>query len=200
MIKKGSTVFYLVMIALFMYILFYFKDSDHFIGALAFILSVTCFYLADKLFKLKFKSYHYAILIFMATVGVLLSPIYFIFAAYDKILHFSFPFLGCFLVFYLVNKLDMDFKTKVFFTFTIMITLITFEEIVEFLLDWFFDLKLQGVYLGARGLMMQVDESKIRMVLDRITDTMFDLILGVCGATLFVLIKIIPLRKTKNKK
>jgi hypothetical protein len=139
MIKKGSTVFYLVMIALFMYILFYFKDSDHFIGALAFILSVTCLCLADKLFKLKFKSYHYAILIFMATVGVLLSPIYFIFAAYDKILHFSFPFLGCFLVFYLVNKLDMDFKTKVFFTFTIMITLITFEEIVEFLLDWFFD-------------------------------------------------------------
>ena len=174
-----------------MYILYYFRKSDHLIGIVAYVLSIGFFYLGDRVFRIGFKKWHYVLLIFMATAGILLSPVYFYWAPYDKVLHFTFPFLGCFLVYYMVDKLKIDFKTKVLFTFTIMITLLTFEEIVEFTLDYFFDLKLQGVYLGDRALFQNIPVDQLKLVYSRITDTMLDLILGVCGAFIFVLTKVL---------
>ncbi len=187
--KKRVILFFTIVVIIFLYILYYFKDTDHFTGAVVYILTLTLFYLADKIFSLEFKKHHYFILFFMATAGILLSPVYFIYPYYDKTLHFFFPFLGSFLIFYLINKLDIDFKTKVFFTFTIIITLITFEEIVEFILDTLFNLKLQGVFLGERILFENVPIDRLIVVHDRITDTMLNLILGTIGAFLFSLMK-----------
>ncbi|MBT4166113.1 hypothetical protein HOE04_03685 [archaeon] len=197
--KKRIAWSYGIIATMFLYILYYFRNSDHFAGAIAFVLTVSFFHLADRIFKIQFKKHHYAILLFMATFGVLLSQLYLLVPYYDKILHYSFPFIGCFLVFYIVNKLKIDFKTKVFFTFTIMITLIAIEEIVEFSLDWLFNLKLQGRYEGEmQGLLKIADKEQLRIVQSRITDTMTDLMLGFLGSLTFVTLKFLR-NKEKDK-
>ena len=163
--KKRTAWIYGIIATTFLYILYYFRNSDHFAGAIAFVLTVSFFHLADRIFKIKFKKHHYAILIFMATFGVLLSQLYFVYIHYDKILHYFFPFLGCFLVFYIVNQLKIDFKTKVIFTFTIMITLISISEIVEFILDLLFNLKLQGNFEGEmQGLLKLADQEELKII------------------------------------
>ena len=194
MIKKGALT-YAIITAILLYILYYFKDSDHLIGILAFVFSLLFFYIGDKALNLEFKVYHYFIILFMAGSGLLLSPLYVIYPSYDKLLHFINPFLGCFLIFYVVDKFEIskDIKIKLFLTFTIMMTLITFTEIVEFALDWFFDLKLQGVFRGnLEGLLKQIEEGKFTMIQDPNTDTMIDIILGTIGSILFILTKKVP--------
>jgi hypothetical protein len=198
--EKRRTIFATAVIIFFMYILYYFIGTDHLAGAIAYILTVSFFYIADKIFALDFKKHHYIILIFMATAGILFSPVYFILPTYDKVLHFFFPFLGSFLIFYLVNKkFKMDFRTKVIFTFTIMITLISFEEMIEYLLDVFLDMKLQGVYAGNRVLFESAPADQLIVIYHRITDTMLDLILGTIGSFLFMVMKIITGDKKVKK-
>ena len=79
-----------------------------------------------------------------------------------------------------------------------MITLLAFEEIVEFSLDYFFDLKLQGVYLGSRILFQSISADQLKLINSQITDTMFDLIIGVIGSLIFVIAKSIA--KVKKRK
>ena len=161
--KKSVVLILTIAIVIFTYILYYFRKSDHLIGIIAYALSIIFFYIADKTFKIDFKRNHYFLLIFMATAGILLSPVYFFWPIYDKILHLTFPFLGCFLIYYIVDKQKISFKTKILFTFTIMITLLAFEESVEFSLDYFFDLKLQGVYFGSRILFQSVSADQLKV-------------------------------------
>ena len=161
--KKSVVLILTIAIVIFTYILYYFRKSDHLIGIIAYVLSLISFYVADKTFKINFRRHHYLLLIFMATAGILLSPVYFVWPIYDKILHLTFPFLGCFLIYYVVDKQKISFKTKILFTFTIMITLLAFEEIVEFSLDYFFDLKLQGVYFGSRILFQSVSADQLKV-------------------------------------
>ena len=57
---------------------------------------------------------------------------------------------------------------------------LTLFEIGEFLLDKFFDLKLQGVFIrDYSGI------SKLKIIIDRNDDTMIDLISGTIGALIF---------------
>ncbi len=196
--KKRLNWIYGIILVLFLYILYYFKDSDHFLGAISFVLTILLFHLSDKVFKIEFKIYHYIIIILMALFGLLFSPFYFIFPFYDKVLHLVNPFLGCFLVFYIINKLKIDLKTKLIFTFSVLITLVTFAEIVEFLLDSFFDLKLQGVFEGDFVGTFKILSGEFRVLQDRITDTMFDLIFGVLGGISFVFVKLFS-KKIKDK-
>lgn len=186
---------YGIISVIFLYILYYFRNSDHFAGAIAFVLTVSFFHLADRVFEIKFKKRHYGILIFMVIFGLLLSPFYVLYPNYDKVLHLVNPFLSCFLIFYIVDKLKLDLKTKIIFTFTILITLITFAEIVEFSLDWLFDLKLQGVFIGDLRGTFKMAGGELTVIQSRITDTMIDLILGVCGSLVFVLGKFFKLIK-----
>jgi len=72
--KKGLAWAYGIIAVIFLYILYYFRDSDHFAGAIAFVLTVSFFHLADRVFDIKFKKGHYGILIFMVVFGLLLSP------------------------------------------------------------------------------------------------------------------------------
>ncbi len=187
--KRGTLWGYSAIVIVFLYILYYFRESDHIAGTIAFGASILFFYLGDKLFKIGFKKYHYGILIFMTFFGLLLSPLYVVYPLYDKVLHFTFPLFACFLIFYIVDKLKLDLGTKLIFTFAIMITFITFEEIVEFLLDWLFDLKLQGVFEGKLVGTFQMAGGEFNLLQSRITDTMIDLMLGVLGSSTFVISK-----------
>ena len=68
-------------------------------------------------------------------------------------------------------------------------------EIIEFLLDQFFDLKLQGVFLrDISGI------SKFDIMMDKNDDTMIDLILGTIGSAIFTGYKTIVFNLKKIQK
>src|SRR5205085_1505098 len=98
---------------------------------------------------------------------------YFIHPQYDKIQHFIFPMLFFSMIFYMVNKLNLALKWKLAFTFMTVITFLCLFEIGEYLLDSFFNLKLQGVYLrDLKGL------TKFNLLQNPLDDTMADLSFG----------------------
>jgi hypothetical protein len=186
MVKRGIMI-YSIGIAIILAVLYYLQGTSYFAGGLTFILSTLLIYFSDKYFKLGLRWYHYFILILMALAGLFLSPLYEVFIFYDKILHFINPILGCFVIFYLVDKSDLDLRMKLFLTFTVMITIISFAEIIEFILDRVFDSRLQGVFKGGlEGMLKYAGNSEIQIIQDKNTDTMIDLILGFLGSMVFV--------------
>ena len=68
-------------------------------------------------------------------------------------------------------------------------------EIVEFLLDTFFDLKLQGVFLKS-----QEGLTKLKLVMDKNDDTMIDLIFGAIGSLAFAGYKFIAFKVQEIRK
>jgi len=195
---KGMKYIYAILIGLSLYILFCFKENIHFAGILAFFLTIGFFHLGDKVFKIDYKKKHYAILVFMSTFGLLFSPLYNMYIHYDKILHLTFPFLGCILIFYIVNKTKLDIKTKLILTFTTMITLITFSEIVEYYLDQLFNLHLQGVFEGDLVGLMKTSSGELITIESPLSDTITDLSLGVLGSLIFVVSKLWIFKNNKK--
>ncbi len=184
-----------VFIILFLYAL---KNTSYFFRASAFIVSFVVFFLADTFFKLKFRNRHYLILIFIATTGILFSPLYLIYSNYDKVLHLLSPILFSILIFYLVSKINgISFFTKLVLTFSVTVCCLAMWELIEFSLDYLYNFKLQGVWLrDVTGM------EKISLVMDRNDDTMADLLLGVVGSLIFAIGKTIGdyYNKFKNKK
>ena len=172
------------------------RAPDFYSRVIGVIITLAAFTLADKSFKIGFKKQHYFIIILMSILGMLLSPIYLIFQPYDKILHFVNPFLTCFILFFFINKLKVSFGTKLLLTFTLLVTLITLAEVAEFVLDQFFDLKLQGVFTGKHQGLFGITTQNVTVSVNPNTDTMLDIILGMLGAGLFIIIKFLR----KNKK
>ncbi len=116
--------------------------------------------------------------------GILLSPLYYYFELYDKILHLIMPIIGSIIVFFIVNKSKIEFKWKLLITLTSMVFLLTILEIGEYLFDVFWDLKTQGVYIrDIAGL------EKYDLVLGENDDTMMDLILGTISSLFFIAAK-----------
>ncbi|MFH1521861.1 MAG: hypothetical protein ABIF18_02790 [archaeon] len=62
-----------------------------------------------------------------------------------------------------------------------IISFIAIHEIGEYLLDIFWDAKLQGVYIGD-----SLEVRKLNLVMSKIDDTMMDMVFGVMGTSLFV--------------
>ncbi len=166
-------------------ILYTLKNTSYFTRIFGFILSVLIFHFINYFFKLGFKTKHYLILILISTAGILFSPLYFISPDYDKILHFIIPVLLGVLVFFLINKTELKFSTKLMITFAFMISLLALFEIGEYSLDQIFSWKLQGVYLrDYTGI------TKLKIIQDKNDDTMIDLILGTIGSLIFITAKI----------
>jgi len=185
--KRTKRIIYIVLGIFILAFLYALKNTSYFARSATFIFSIFLFYMVDVLFKLKFKNIHYLTILAISTFGILLSPLYWIFSVYDKVLHFSMPILVSFLVYYLVDKIEgLKFQTKLFLTLSITTSILAFWEIVEFSLDKLYDLKLQGVWLRD-----VTGASKISLIMDRINDTMVDLILGVLGSLTFGVLKII---------
>ena len=181
-----------VVILLGLYLL---KNTNYFLRVSTFIFSIILFYLADVFFNLKFKNHHYLILIIISAAGILFSPIYFISSHYDKVLHLVSPFMISILIFFLINKTNLKFSTKLLITFSIVVMFLSIFEIIEFLLDQFFDLKLQGVFLrDISGI------SKFDIMMDKNDDTMIDLILGTIGSAIFTGYKTIVFNLKKIQK
>jgi len=177
-----------------LFLLYALKNTNYFLRILGFFVAIFLFWAVDAFFNLKFKEYHYLIILLISTFGILLSPLYFISPAYDKILHLIAPILAGILVFFLVNKLKTKFSIKLLLTFSIILSLLAMFEIVEYILDLVLDLKLQGVFLRDHS-----GVSKLKLVLDKNDDTMIDLILGVIGSLIFVLIKTLTFNLKKYK-
>ena len=192
--KKVTYIYIGILILLFLYAL---KNTSYFVRVSTFLFSILLFYITDLFFKLKFKNYHYLIFILTSAAGILMSPLYFISTNYDKILHLISPILLSILIFYLADKTNLKFSTKLLITFSVILSFLALFEIGEYLLDLLFDLKLQGVFLrDISGI------SKLRIIMDRNDDTMIDLILGAIGSLIFTTYKtiIFNFKKLKKKK
>jgi len=171
----------LISIGVILLILLYaLKNTSYFTRVATFIFSIALFYFTDNFFKLDFKMRHYILVTIIATTGILLSPLYFLYSGYDKILHFVSPLLMSFLVFFLVNKTKVKFSTKLLITFSVVVMLITMFEIIEYAVDQFFNFQLQGVFKrDYSGLV------KLNIIMNKNDDTMMDLILGSIGTLFF---------------
>ncbi|MFA5174376.1 MAG: hypothetical protein WC438_04305 [Candidatus Pacearchaeota archaeon] len=185
MIKRRKQLITVIIGILILLILYTLKNTSYFTRVAGFIFSIVLFYFVDVFFKLNFRTRHYFIFILISASGILLSPSYFIYPNYDKILHLVTPALICILIFFLINRLDIKLDMKLLLTISIVISLLTFFEIGEFTLDKLFDWKLQGVFL--RGDMQGLE--KLNILMDRNDDTMIDLILGTLSSLMFVLSK-----------
>tara|TARA_Y100000310_G_C20499700_1_gene723345 strand:+ start:181 stop:789 length:609 start_codon:yes stop_codon:yes gene_type:complete len=179
--KHKRQVIYITIGILLLLTLYALKNTSYFVRASTFVFSVILFYVGDRFFNLDFKIGHYIILVLIAAGGILLSPLYFLYSGYDKILHLVSPFLLGFLVFFLVNKIKMKLSTKLLITFSVIIASLAIFEIIEYIIDQFFNFQLQGVfvYKGYAGL------EKLNIVMDKNEDTMIDLILGTVGTLIF---------------
>lgn len=164
-------------------ILIIFRNSSLLLRVSSAIGLLFVFYITDHFFNLKFEPRHYVAIIIIAVTGLLLSPLYFLYPQYDKVLHFILPMIFGSIVFHMVSRLKIDLKWQLTFTFFVVLGVIGLHEIGEYFLDVLFDLKLQGVFLrGDIGGIEKFDE-----VVSRIDDTMIDMGLGVLGALFYSL-------------
>lgn len=168
-------------ISFFVLILLYiFKNTSYLVRSLSVIGLLTVFYMTDHLFKLEFKKKHYLFIVIIAFSSFLFSPFYFVYPNYDKIQHFIQPMMFASIFFHVVSKLKLDYKWRFVFVFFIITSLIGIFEIGEYYLDYFFNLKLQGVFLrDLQGL------EKYNLLQNRIDDTMIDMSFGVLGALFY---------------
>jgi len=173
--EHKKKIIYIIVGVIILLILYALKNTSYFTRSATFIFAVALSYFADVFFKLDFKMRHYIIIIIIATTGILLSPLYFLYPGYDKILHFVNPFLLGFIVYFLADRSKLKFSTKLLMTFSVVVMFLTLFEMVEFGVDRFFDLKLQGVYTI----------NKLNILMNRNDDTMMDLILGALGILIF---------------
>ena len=184
----------IVGISVFLLILLYaFKNTSFFIRTTATICALLLFYLIDHLFDIKFRDKHYLIIIFILITSWMLSPLYYLYPGYDKVLHLIIPFISCSVVFYMARNLNIQLKWKLLFVCLIIVGFTGLHELAEYWLDYFFDLKLQGVFLTN----LQTIE-KYDLILDRIDDTMIDMTLGLLGAAVYGISRLIH-EKIKSK-
>ncbi|MBX4211988.1 hypothetical protein KW787_00840 [Candidatus Pacearchaeota archaeon] len=171
-------------------IIYFFKNSSSLLRSISFIALIVFFYIADHVFDIRFQPKHYIFIILIGVSSLLLSPLYYIYPNYDKIQHLIQPMLLGSMIFYMVSKLPLQLKWKLTFTFFITVGLLGLFEIGEYGLDLLFNLKLQGVYLrDIHGV------DKFNLVLNRIDDTMIDLIFGVSGVSIYIIGLFLYLRK-----
>ena len=90
---RTKRLFYVALGILIVGFLYALKNTAYFFRASAFISAFFVFWFADNILKLKFRPRHYIIIIFIATTGILFSPLYWIYPSYDKLLHFFNPIL-----------------------------------------------------------------------------------------------------------
>ncbi|GAF85468.1 unnamed protein product, partial [marine sediment metagenome] len=85
---------------LLLIVLYIFKNTSFLIRAVSVFVGLWVFYFVDYAFKLKFGFRHYFYFLIILVAGLLLSPFYYIFESYDKVLHFVMPVLGSILIFF----------------------------------------------------------------------------------------------------
>jgi len=173
--------YYLLIFSVVLLLVVYlFKNASTPLRAISTIAVMFLFYFADHLFNINFKKRHYAFMLIIALASFLGSPFYFIYPNYDKVQHFFQPILLSSIIFFMINKLHLELKWKITFTFFVVVALLGIFEIGEFVLDSFFNLRLQGVYLrDSQGL------EKFNLLMDPLKDTIIDLAYGMAGSIVY---------------
>ncbi len=170
--------------------IYFFQNASFILRVIATIFSLSFFYFVDHFFDLRYKMHHYFITMIIAFVTLMLSPLYYIYPNYDKIQHFIIPILMSIITYHMVNKLNLELKWKITYTFFITAGILGLFEITEFILDRLFDLKLQGVYI--RDL---AGFEKFNLLQEPLSDTMNDLIIGYFGSGLYAITMFFKKRK-----
>ncbi|MDO8563753.1 MAG: hypothetical protein Q7R87_01980 [Nanoarchaeota archaeon] len=170
--------------------IYFFQNASFILRVIATIFSLLFFYFIDHFFDLRYKMHHYLIVIIIALVTLMLSPLYYLYPNYDKIQHFIIPILMSIITYHMVDKLNLELKWKITYTFFITAGILGLFEITEFILDRLFDLKLQGVYI--RDL---AGFEKFNLLQEPLSDTMNDLILGYIGSIIYAITIFIRNRK-----
>jgi len=174
--------------------LYFFQNASFLLRVVTSLEFIILFYLIDHFFDVRFLPRHYAYIFIIAIASILLSPFYFIYPNYDKIQHFIQPMLICSIVFFTVSKLKLELKWKLIFAFFITFSILGLFEIGEYIADYLFNLKLQGVYLRDLS-----GFKKFNLITEPLDDTMQDLILGFLGSGLYILTNGFYLKHIKNK-
>lgn len=188
-LKRNLLIALSVVLFVFMYFL---ENSTFWLRTLSTIAVLSLFYILDKFFDAQFKQKHYVMFILLVLTGFLFSPLYFIFPQWDKLQHFFGPILMASIIFYMINKITMQHKWKLAYTFFTVIAILAIFEIGEYLLDYLFGLRLQGVYLrDFAGI------DKFNLLVNPLDDTMQDLCFGILGTSIYCIFKSWNFRKNK---
>ncbi len=163
--------------------IYLFKDSSSITPRYStFIGIILTSYLIDHLFDVRLELKHYIFILIMGITAILMSPLYFLHPSYDKVQHLVFPMLLSSIMFFMVNKLKLAMKWKLTFTVLSVVAFLGIFEILEYVLDSFFNWKLQGVYIrDITGL------DKFNLLLDPLRDTIIDLSFGIFGSSLYAI-------------
>ena len=184
----------LIALSIFIFVLMYlFSNAAFSLRTLSTVFVLALFYVADKVFDIRFEQRHYAFFLLLVVTGFLLSPLYFVYPQWDKIQHLIGPFLLSSLVFYMVRKLMLENKWKLGYTFFTVLSILVIFEIGEYLLDYLFGLRLQGVYLRDLS-----GFEKFNILVAPLDDTMQDLCFGILGTSLYCIYKGWQFRKQKQ--
>ncbi len=185
--NKNNLIF-ITVISVVMLITHFLLGLNSVLGIISSTFFIIAFYLVDRIFKIKFKIVHYIIIMIIIILGMLIGEYaYFIYPNFDKILHLTLPFFGAVVIYYALGKSDLKFKYRLLLTFTSIITFLTLQEIVEYILDVLLNAKLQGVFIS-----QQIENIKaLATTQSRIDDTMWDLIYGFISSLAFVLYSVI---------
>lgn len=183
-------------ISIFLFLsLYFFKNTSTLLRILATLTGLISFYIFDHYYDANFELKHYSYILAFSFFGIFLSPLYFLSENYDKILHLIIPILISSIIFFIVNKQNLNLKWKIAITLMFTIGVLTIFEIIEYALDTLWNFQLQGVYVrDITGL------EKFNIIMDKNDDTMIDLILGIFGSMIFSSYKIIENWKNKRKK
>jgi hypothetical protein len=185
--KRIAIIAFSVLVLLAIY---FFQDSSFILRAITTVGAIALFCTLDHVYDIRFENRHYVFMVAILCATVLASPIYFLHPQYDKIQHFLVPILLASMAFFMVNKLNLERKWKLWFAFFITVAILGLFELGEYTLDQFFDFKLQGVFLrDISGL------NKLNVIQEPLDDTMMDMFLGVLGTTLYGAYKSIRLKR-----
>lgn len=195
-VRRRYKIALISIIASILTILIYLSENASFFArSMTTIIALLIFLSVDQYYKIHFDLRHYAYAIIIVTTGLLLSPLYFIYPNYDKIQHFALPILVSSMLLFMINKLPLKTKWKLVFVFFVTVGILGIHEIVEYSLDWAYDLKLQGVYLrDSAGL------EKFNVVQEPLDDTMVDIILGILGSGIYSIIIAISRRNELSQR
>ncbi|HVY01767.1 MAG TPA: hypothetical protein VHA12_03325 [Candidatus Nanoarchaeia archaeon] len=181
---KERKFYFIFSVSLLAIAIYLFLDSSFLVRSFATVIFLAIFYIGDRMYSIQFKDKHYLFFIVLIVMGVLASPLYFLYPQYDKVQHFVMPILMSSMAYYMVNKLPLEKKWKIWYTFYIVVALIGIFELAEYSIDRIFDFKLQGVYLrDISGL------SKLNTIQGPLDDTMMDMFLGTLGASIYGIYK-----------
>lgn len=175
--------------------LYTFKNTSFLIRTLSAMALIGFFYAFDHYFDIQFMFHHYLFIFIIAVTGFMLSPLYFIYPSFDKILHFVLPFLYASIIFFMIARLKLSRGWDLLFTFFIIVGSLALFELGEYALDLLFDLKLQGVFLWN-----QDGSQKFDIILDRNDDTMMDLALGTLSAAIYSGARFLRMAFTRKKR